>query len=160
MYKQNRKGWSKHFDFFFLDIILLEAAFFLSYGIRHDWVFYFNMNYYRRVGVLLALISICIAMFREGYHGILKRDFVEEIKSVILHVSVVEAALIAITFFMKELQYSREVFVLFWITGVLLCLSGRCIWKGILHHQMVLNRDKRQILVITTSKRAKKIIKK
>lgn len=160
MYKQNRKGWSKHFDFFFLDIILLEAAFFLSYGIRHDWIFYFNMNYYRQVGILLALISICIAMFREGYHSVLKRDFVEEVKSVVLHVSLVEAVLIAITFFMKELQYSREVFVLFWFMGVVLCLCGRCIWKEILRHQMIINRDKRQILVITTSGRAKKIIKK
>lgn len=160
MYKQNRKGWSKHFDFFFLDVVLLEVAFFLCYGIRHDWIFFYNMNYYRRIGVLLALISICIAMFRESYHGVLKRDFVEEVKSTVLHVSIVEVALIAITFFMKELAYSREVFVLFWITGIIFCVIGRSIWKAVLHRQMVLNREKRQILVITTSSRAENIIKK
>ena len=160
MYKQNRKGWSKHFDFFFLDVVLLEVAFFLCYGIRHDWIFFYNMNYYRRIGVLLALISICIAMFRESYHGVLKRDFVEEVKSTVLHVSIVEVALIAITFFMKELSYSREVFVLFWITGIIFCVIGRSIWKAVLHRQMVLNREKRQILVITTSSRAENIIKK
>lgn len=160
MYKQNRKGWSKHFDFFFLDIVLLEVAFFLSYGIRHNWIFFYNMNYYRQSGILLALISICVAMFREGYHEILKRDLVEETKSVILHISIVEITLIAITFFMKELQYSREVFLLFWVMGVVLCLVGRSIWKCILHHQMILNREKRQILVVTTSKRVNNIVKK
>ena len=76
MYKQNRKGWMKHFDFFFLDIVLLEIAFFLSYGIRHDWIFLFNMSYYRQAGVIIALISICIAMFSESYHSILRRDFI------------------------------------------------------------------------------------
>ena len=160
MYKQNRKGWSKHFDFFFLDVVLLEVAFFLCYGIRHDWIFFYNMNYYRRIGVLLALISICIAMFRESYHDILKRDFVEEVKSTVLHVSIVEIALIAITFFMKELAYSREVFALFWMIGIVFCVVGRTIWKAILHRQMVLNREKRQILVITTSSRAENIIKR
>lgn len=160
MYKQNRKGWSKHLDFFFLDLILLEVAFYLSYGIRHDWIFFYNINYYRQIGVILALINICIAFFRESYHGVLKRDFVEEVKSVVLHVSFVEAALIAITFFMKELQYSREVFLLFWGTGVLFCLVGRSIWKAILHRQLFLNRNKRQILVVTTSARVERIIAK
>lgn len=160
MYKQNRKGWSKHFDFFFLDIILLEIAFFLSYGIRHDWIFFFNMNYYRQAGVILALISICVAMFGESYHEVLKRDFVEEIKCVIVHVSLSEALLIAVTFFMKELQYSREVFVLFWISGIILCFVGRSVWKSILHRQILLNREERRILVVTTSARAKTIIKK
>lgn len=160
MYKQNRKGWSKHLDFFFLDLILLEIAFFLSYGIRHDWTFFYNMNYYRQIGVILALINICIAFFRESYHGVLKRDFVEEVKSVILHVSFVEATLIAITFFMKELQYSREVFILFWGTGILFCLIGRSIWKLVLHRQFLLNRGKRQILVVTTYARANNIIAK
>lgn len=160
MYKQNRKGWSKHFDFFFLDVILLEVAFFLCYGIRHEWVYFFNMNYYRRAGVILALISICVALFRETYHGILKRDFVEEVKNVVVHVSIVEALLIAITFFMKELQYSREVFILFWFMGIILCLIGRCAWKTVLHKQMLSNREERQILIVTTSKRVKHIIKK
>lgn len=160
MYKQNRKGWSKHFDFFLLDVILLEIAFFLCYGIRHNWVYFFNMNYYRRAGVILALISICVALFRETYHGVLKRDFVEEVKSVVVHVSIVEAVLIAVTFFMKELQYSREVFALFWVMGIIFSLFGRCIWKAILHRLIFKNREERQILVVTTAKRAKYIVRK
>lgn len=160
MYKQNRKGWSKHFDFFFIDVLLLEVSFYLCYGIRHNWIYIFNMNYYRRAGVLLALISICIALLRETYHGVLKRDFVEEVKSVVVQVSLVEAVLIAATFFMKELQYSREVFVLFWFLGIILCLFGRCIWKAILHRLIFRNREERQILVVTTEKRAKHIIRK
>ena len=160
MYKQNRKGWSKHFDFFCLDVILIEIAFFLSYAIRHDWIFFYNMNYYRRAGVMIALISICVGMFREEYHGVLRRDSIEELKNVIVHVTIVEIALIAITFFMKDLFYSREVFVFFWFFGSLICFIGRSIWKQFLHRKMQLNKDKRQVLVVTTSKRAENIIEK
>ena len=160
MYKTNRKGWSKHFDFFFLDVILLEIAFFFCYGMRHNWEFFFNLNYYRRAGIFLALISICTAMFRESYHGIIRRGYLEEFKGVVIHVSIVEIALIAITFFMKDLYYSREVFTFFWPVGIGLCFVGRCAWKLFLRRQMVLNRGKRQVLIITTFKRAENIIEK
>lgn len=160
MYKKNRKGWSKHFDFFFLDVILLELAFFFCYGMRHEWLFFFNMNYYRRAGIFLVLISICVAMFREGYHGIIRRGYLEELKNAVVHVSLVEILLIAITFFMKELYYSREVFTFFWPVGIAFCFFGRSLWKTILRKQMVLNRSERQVLVITTRQRAENIIRK
>ena len=67
----------------------------------------------------MALISICTAMFRESYHGIIRRGYLEEFKGVVIHVSIVEIALIAITFFMKDLYYSREVFTFFWPVGLI-----------------------------------------
>lgn len=159
MYKQNRKGWSKHFDFFILDIVLLEIAFFLSYGIRHDWIFMYNMEYYRRVGVLLALVSICVGMIRESYHGVIRRSNLDELKNTLFHISITEIVIIAITFFMKDLYYSREVFLLFWIFSIIFCFLGRCVLKHILHRQMILNREKRKVLIVTTTRLAKKIIK-
>ena len=158
MYKQNQKGWVKHFDFFIWDVVLLEMAFFLSYGIRHDWVYLFNMQYYRRVGVLLALISVCVAMIRESYHGILKREGIEELKNVVTHISIVEISIIAITFFMKDLYYSREVFILFWIIGVFFCFSGRSFWKMAVRKKMLLSKEKRQVIIVTTLKLAEDII--
>ena len=160
MYKQNQKGWVKHFDFFIWDVVLLEMAFFLSYGIRHDWVYSFNMQYYRRVGVLLALISVCVAMIRESYHGILKREGIEELKNVVTHISIVEISIIAITFFMKDLYYSREVFILFWIIGVFFCFSGRSFWKMAVRKKMLLSKEKRQVIIVTTLKLAEDIIDK
>lgn len=159
MYKQNRKGWSKHFDFFILDIILLEAAFFLSYGIRHEWIFIYNMEYYRRVGILLALVSICVGMIRESYHGIIRREKMDELKDVLIHNSVTEVAIIAITFFMKDIYYSREVFILFWFFSILFCFIGRNILKYFIHRQMILNREKRQVLIVTTTCLAPNVIK-
>ena len=159
MYKQNRKGWSKHFDFFILDMMLLEIAFFSSYGIRHQWIFLYNMEYYRRVGVLLALVSICVGMIRESYHRIIRRDFVEELKDVLIQISIIEIVIIAITFFMKDIYYSREVFLLFWIFGVILCFIGRSGLKYIIHKQMIMNREKRQVLIVTTTDLAQRIIK-
>lgn len=158
MYKQNRKGWSKHFDFFILDILLLEAAFYLSYGIRHNWIFFFYMDYYRRMGVILVLVSICVGMIREGYHGVIRREYIDELKDTLIHVSITEVVIIAITFFMKDIYYSREVFLLFWVLGIVFCFIGRSILKYILHRQMDLNREKRQVLVVTTSQLANRII--
>lgn len=159
MYKHNSSKWSKHFDFFFLDVVLLEISFYLCYGWRHDWIFFYNINYYRRIGLFLALISICSAMFRESYHGVIRRGYLEEFKNVCLHVLVVEISLIAITFFMKDLYYSREVFTLFFPTGISLCFGGRCLWKNILRRRMVLNKDKRQVLVVANSEKAEKLVR-
>ena len=158
MYKQNRKGWSKHFDFFILDIVLLEIAFFLSYGIRHNWIFAYNMEYYRRVGVLLALVSICVGMIRESYHGVIRRSSLDELKDTLIHISITEISIIAITFFMKDIYYSREVFIFFWFFSISFCFIGRCLLKYILHKQMVMNREKRQVLVVTTTGLAQSII--
>lgn len=159
MYKQNHKGWSKHFDFFILDIMLLEVAFFLSYGIRHDWIFHYNMAYYRRMGVLMVLVSICIGLIRESYHGVLRREGIEELKDTVIHISITEITIIAITFFMKDIYYSREVFLLFWVFGIALCFIGRSILKYVIHRQMILNREKRQVLIVTTTQLAEEIIK-
>ena len=158
MYKQNRKGWSKHFDFFILDIILLEIAFFLGYGIRHDWIFFYNMDYYKRMGVMLALVSICVGMIQESYHGVIRRNGLDEFKDTLFHVSITEIIIIAISFFMKDIYYSREVFLLFWVFGIIFCFVGRCVLKYFLHRQMIINREKRQVLVVTTSRLAKDII--
>lgn len=158
MYKQNRNRWSKHFDFFLLDVVLLEVAFFLCYGFRHDWLFHYNINYYRRIGLFLALVSICTAMVREIYHGIIRRGYLEEFKNVVVHIFVVEGFLIAITFFMKDLYYSREVFLFFLPVGIFICFFGRCIWKCILRRRMVSNRDSRQVLIITSEGQADGIL--
>lgn len=160
MYKQNRKGWGKHLDFFIIDVLLLEAALFLSYGIRHEWIFFYNMGYYRRMAVLLALVSICVGMIRESYHSVIRRGYLEEVKNAFIHVTVVEISMIAVTFFMKDLYYSREVFLFFWIFGIGFCYIGRCIWKYFLRKRMVLSRDKRQVLVVSTWKRSSEIITK
>lgn len=122
MYKQKRKGWSKHFDFILLDIILLEIAFLISYGIRHSWNITHYISYYLQAGIYLAMISICAGMIRRSYSGILRRDYLQELKNVVIHVSIVEIALIVVAFFTKGSDYySREVFVLFWILGSGLC---------------------------------------
>lgn len=160
MYKKKNKGWSKHFDFFILDILCLECSFFLSYGIRHNWVYSFNMEYYRRMGLFLIFVSVCVGLIRENYHGVLRRDNVDELKNVFYHVSFVEIMIIAITFFMKDLYYSREVFLLFWAISIALCFVVRCLWKSLLKHQMIQNREKRRVLVISVSNIVADIIDK
>ncbi|MCD8019199.1 MAG: sugar transferase [Clostridiales bacterium] len=161
MYKQKRKGWSKHFDFILLDIILLEIAFLISYGIRHSWNITHYISYYLQAGIYLAMISICAGMIRRSYSGILRRDYLQELKNVVIHVSIVEIALIVVAFFTKGSDYySREVFVLFWILGSGLCFFGHIFWKIVVHRWMFWNKEKRRMLVISMSGQIKTIIKK
>ena len=46
------------------------------------------------------------------------------------------------------------------MSGMVFCYVGRCVWKAFLRHQMVLNREKRQVLVVTTAELAEDIVRK
>lgn len=159
MYIKSMKGWSKHLDFLLLDVIMLELALVISYGIRHDWSYSGFGSIYRTLAFMLAAASIVVGVMRESYHDILRRDYIREFKQTILHVTVVEALLITAAFFLKEFSYSREVFLLLWTLGIVLCVIVRCIWKQVLKVIGIGRKTrKRQVLLVTVSGQAARVM--
>lgn len=160
MYIRNINGWGKHIDFLVLDVIMLELALFISYGIRHAWSYRRFSDIYQTLALFLAMSSICVGILRESYHGIIRRDAVSEFKETFVHITIVEVILIAAAFFLKEFSYSREVFLLLWGIGMILCWGGRCVWRKVLKVSETGKRKRRQVLLITTSEVAEQITKR
>ena len=159
MYIKSMKGWSKHLDFLLLDVIMLELALVISYGIRHDWHYGGFGSIYQTLAFMLAAASIVVGVMRESYHNILRRDYIREFKQTILHVTVVEALLITAVFFLKEFSYSREVFLLLWTLGIILCVVERCIWKQVLKVIGIGRKTrKRQVLLVTVPGQAARVM--
>ncbi len=159
MYIKSMKGWSKHLDFLVLDVVMLELALIISYGIRHNWSYSGFSNIYQSLAFMLAAASIVVGVMRESYHDILRRDYIRECRQTILHVTIVEALLITAAFFLKEFSYSREVFLLLWALGIILCVVVRCLWKQVLKIVRIDRRTrKRQVLLVTVPEQAARIM--
>ena len=99
--RKRRKNYSilKHFDFLLLDFICIEAVFLLACQIRFQTFFGLQDKYFFMAGII-CVAFIVIVMFWNIYSGILRRNFLSEIKSVF--------ALIAGIFVFRELEASKK----------------------------------------------------
>ncbi len=159
MYTRSMKGWGKHLDFLILDALMLELSLLLSYGIRHSWNFQGFEGIYRNLVLFVLACSILVGALGENYHGILRRDAFKEFRYAFLHVTLVEILLIVLAFFLKEFAYSREVFLVFWIIGTVLCWAARCLWRAVLKRVQSSRRKRRQVLLLTLPGKAKRVIR-
>ena len=80
MYNGTSNKWTKHFDFIIVDVICINVAFFLATLIYSGSGHMYNTSLYRNVTISLTLIHFCVAFFRNGYSGILRRGYLKEIK--------------------------------------------------------------------------------
>ncbi|WP_192986689.1 sugar transferase [Carnobacterium mobile] len=151
MYRKANKGWLKHFDFIVVDILLLEAAFIVSYSIRFGFSTPFVTPDYSVWGVMLPILHILIIFFTEEYSGILKRGYLKELKAVLQHNFIL---VMMITFYMFAVQQSADYsrIVLFMIFGINIVFSwiGRALVKKILHLAYSSEKNLSYMLVVTS----------
>lgn len=58
MYVKEEKGWTKHVDFMFLDLIVLEAAYFLAYFLRHG--LHIQNSIYKELGITIVVFHLLL----------------------------------------------------------------------------------------------------
>ena len=86
MNRKKKYGWWKHIDFMIIDLICIQIAYLVSYFFRHDTLrLYRETSLYAHVNILLIIIDICYVLLRSTYKNILKRSFIREIESVLVH---------------------------------------------------------------------------
>ncbi len=152
MYKRQKKSWVKHLDFLMLDIICLELAFYSSCLIRLGNIRRLPvlLDYYNRLAVVLLLVDICVVFFFEAYTGILRRNKVQELKAVLMHCSIVFAAVTVYVWATKQSEiYSRQVIFVFWGFAVIIEYFSRCLWKIYIRQRMIKGKKFSQLLVVT-----------
>ncbi len=151
MYKKINPGWIKHWDFEFLDIVCLEMAFFIAYGIRHIDVFPYLPRMYMRLSILLFAFDLVVVFLSNNYKGILERNKTQELWAVIQHVTVVELLLLLYEYVVQESnEFSRTVFFLSWGVGTIFCLAGRLVLKKMVRARITSEKNQTRMMVLVS----------
>lgn len=161
MYKKEKKSWVKHLDFLILDIICLEIAFYASCFIRLGNIrrLPMLMDYYNRLAVVVLLVDICIVFFFEAYTGILRRNKVQELKVVLMHCSMVFAAITVYVWATKQSEvYSRQVIFGLWGISIVVEYFSRCLWKIYIRQRMIRGKKFSQLIVVTEKRYAEECV--
>lgn len=141
MYKKEKASWMKHIDFTIIDLVMLEAAYVLAFGLRFSWrsPSPVQQGIYYDVALIFALISVTTSTFTNNYHGILKRSCFEEFKACFTKLAIVMLIMFAYFFAtQKGIWYSRLALGGTAILSIVFTWGARCLWKCWLYKR---NRD-------------------
>ena len=160
MNEKRKYGWVKHLDFMIIDLICLEAAYFIACHIRFDRSGLMRWNQlYTNINIILIILDLCYVLLRSEYKNILKRSAFTEIQKLILQNIVIWGAAMAYLFITQQ-SYFFSRFVL--LSGVVLsfCLMVfvRCLWKSFVRNRLIKGKNLSYNLIITTRDRGKRMI--
>ena len=151
MYKKERRSWMKHLDFTIMDLILLQAAFLLSYALRFDFAWAYSEELYWRLAVVTSLIQVCIIFFTEPYKNILRRDKVQEFKAVVAQCTMAFLGVILFMYATKQsVAYSRQMLFVFWGLAMVFSYVGHILLKMWVRKRLV-DEKSRSIMLLVTS---------
>ena len=164
MYRSEKKSWIKHLDFTLLDIIMQQLALVLAYSWRFnawdiDGVWLYSSSLYKRVALIVILIDVCVVFFTDSYSGILRRNKFGELRSTIIHCSVIFGILMVFLAATKQtFLYSRKTLFMYFILAIILEYIERVYLKRYIRWRKLKDIDKAQMIVVTESAKVKKCI--
>lgn len=161
MYQKQTGSIIKHLDFLLLDLIVMEVSFILAYVLRHGPENPFANSQYRILGVVLLLIQFLVVVFRECYRNILRRGYLQELRSVVQQNVIVMLLTIAFIFVTRAFgAYSRQVILVMWVLVTVLMYGERLVWKNVIRKRLRTGEDQQHMLVIGEEKGLEDIIQK
>lgn len=159
MYSKRIGNWLKHLDFFLIDFICLEAAYFLALWLRYQGSEMSSQKMYFGITGLILFIQGFVVLFSESYKNIIKRGMLKELKEAFIHATYVNACILIWLYMSREIDsYSRMVFFLTWIFSFLFCWIARSLWKKNLLKHQELNTGKRKAIIITLADIADRVV--
>lgn len=159
MYRKDVQGWLKHADFIALDLICLQLAYALSYGIAGCGLSPYRSVLYRNMAIFLALIDFAM-LFACGTMGnVLKRDFYREFVITVKHSLVVCALAVMYLFLIQEgHNFSRVTLLLLIVVYPCVAYVFRELWKKLLEKQMK-HGGERRLLIVTSKNVAQQVVR-
>ena len=158
---KNRYSWSKHFDFFVLDVISWFLSFLISFYIRHRNLSLFQERIYVLFLFVYIISDLFIYFLLNPYDNVLRNGYLVELKNTILNSVLITLASTAFLFIFKiGNEFSRITLFLTSVIYVLISYVLRLIWKKHIREkavETVKNGDK-SLLIICKFKEAEVII--
>ena len=97
MYKKFETSWLKHIDFLLVDVLGLQLGFTIAYLLSFvifNWDASYFGDLYFQISMMLLVSNGCAGFLDEGYHNILRRDYVQESKVTLKHVMLIMAMML------------------------------------------------------------------
>lgn len=152
MYRKARNSWAKHLDFMILDLICLQAAFFLAYIIWQKNMALFSNYIYANLSIVLVLVDVCVLIFMNTLKNVLKRGHLLEFAATARHVSVVILIAVLYLFSVKDAgDFSRMTLFLTALLYGIISYLARLWWKGMVMRRIRL-MPQRSIVIVTDRK--------
>lgn len=73
MYREQSKGWLKHFDFAVLDVLCLQLSFWLSYALTGHRMDTFQTSIFKSMAVFLLMADIMVIFSFSTLKNVMKR---------------------------------------------------------------------------------------
>ena len=159
MYRKKSRGWYKHKDFIFLDLVCLLLSLILAYLVRNGSVRnIFELGIYHNMIFFVILADLFLIIIFESYKGVLRRGYYQELRSVIQQMILIELASGLYLFTVSNgHSFSRTVLYLMGVFYVLLSYGTRIIWKKHLIHKMA-EGGEHSLYIVTNYNLAPKVI--
>ncbi len=161
MYSRVSSSWLKHWDFILIDLIMFQAAYVISYVMRMGLKNPYKIQLYFNIAIIICLVDFCTAFFTEPYHGIMRRGYYQELKSVVRHVLLVSVIELCYLYLSKRAgAFSRLSFLCFVVSSVILIYLGRILWKKYLIRHKRLFYEKLKMILVTTKHDADNVLQR
>lgn len=151
MYQKKSKGWYKHKDFIFIDLMCISLAFLLADWIRNRTVLNLYQNeIYRNTAIFLWLLDLCVCVIFETYKGVLRRGYYLEFNAVVKQTIILELGAGLYLFSIDGGHFfSRIVLYLMGVFYVGFTYLARLFWKKHLKIKMI-EGGEHSLYIITT----------
>ena len=162
MYREIKNDFSKHLDFFVVDMVSLTVALLIVFSVQYycGKGLVYNQN---RINVFFILIgsSAFVAFVSKNYHHILKRNLLQEFQSVLGHMAGVAILAFVLLLLGHSLHdYTGREFLYFTVCCVVFEYTGRINYKRLLSHRYSNIENYRSILVVTEAQRVQEVLSK
>lgn len=159
MYRKDAERWIKHLDFIFLDMLCLQIAYILAYGISGYGFNPYNQTIYRNIAVVIELIDLLVIFIYGTFNSLYNRGYYVEFAVTFKHAMFVGGLQILYLFMLQEGQnFSRLSLLLTFMIYTVLTYLVRVYYKK--HKNRDINEDKKtRLLLITDEKEASKLVR-
>lgn len=158
MYRKDRVRWLKHADFIMLDLICLQLAYVLAYGVSGYGFHPYLPVIYRSMAFFLFFADLLVIFGYGTMRNILKTGFYHDFVVTMNHSFMVGALAILYLFLLQKGQhFSRLTLILTILFYLILSYTVRELRKKQLRKQMA-DGGKRRLFIITTQDIAEQVI--
>lgn len=148
MYRKDTESWLEHLDFILLDMLCLQIAYILAYGISGYGLNPYNQTIYRNIALVIELINLLVIFVYGTFNSVYKRGYYVEFAVTLKHAMFVVGLELLYLFMLQEGQnFSRLSLLLTFIIYIILTYLVRIYYKKYKRNHTSKEKKNRLLLI-------------